>query len=995
MFKKLNRNYLKRLFSSIIIVFLVIITLNYETFCAMFTTKDGLEDNNKTSFRLTDIVCSYVEKLYVNPDRIKPEKMLQEALIRLEKTIPELLVDFDETSGTVSVNVDNKSINLNTKNIQTLKDTSSELKKAFAFIAENKQTEKISTEDIMYEGLNGMLNQLDPHTVVLPPKDFNEFKIGTSGQFGGLGMVVGIRDGILTVISPIEGTPADRAGLKTGDQIIEIDGESTITMTLSEAVSKLRGKPNTFVTISVIRNKAATPETLSLEREIIKIPTVDDQVLEDGIGYIKIRNFQNDTSDALREHIENLKENNRDIKGMIIDLRNNSGGLLDQAIQVTDQFIDSGNIVVTVGPGGINKDIQKARKSKSDELNFPIVLLINSGSASGAEIVVGALKENNRGIVIGNRSFGKGTVQQLIDLVDGAALKLTMAKYLTPLFNEVQSKGITPDILFSPVTISDENIDLFKDYSYIREEDILKHESRYSSTNPKIENEKTAREIKYLLETEKKTDKENEDEDPDAINDDPYKTDDLSKDRLVQFAKLFIKHTQKPERNAILEDIMPFLKEIEDGEEKKISKALEEIGIDWSNDKPKETPEPIASLSFESTTNQSKEEIKRNVKRIKAGEKFTITVNVSNSGKGTMYRTRGITESENIYLDKLEFIFGNIKSSETKSYTKTIDIPKNAIDREDEITIRFSESNGYAPVDLKSFVRIESLEKPRFAYSYQISDKSLHGKTGNNDELIQKKEDILLTLMIKNIGKGTSEKTSVSLRNVSEEAVFVEKGREEIGELRPGETKTANMEFKVKEDASFEEFNIDVLISESTFGAYTLNTLTFQITESNVEKGDFGKQGNIENIGLAMRYVPPSINLNSQHMGLLSDLEEFVITGNIDDDKEVKSVYAFVNDEKIYYKSRFTERQSKHIPKGNLKAKLQEQNDNNKHLGTGQNENGTSKSLDFSTEILLKDGPNTVTIVAMDNEGLVNSKSLVITKRPPNGRQGAVLSGGM
>ncbi|MGR3179327.1 MAG: MXAN_5808 family serine peptidase [Candidatus Anammoxibacter sp.] len=1043
MFKKINKRSVLRLFLSLIIVFVVIASVNYETFCKIFT-KTGVEVDGKTNFRLVDIVCSYVDKLYVYPDKIKPKKMFYDALYRLEKSIPELLIDVDEDSGMVSINVDDKSIRLDTKDVKSLKDTSALLKKAFTFIVENKQTEKKSADDIMYEGLNGMLTQLDPHTVVLPPKEFNEFKIGTSGKFGGLGMVVGIRDGILTVISPIEGTPADKAGLEAGDQIIEIDGESTINMTLSESVSKLRGKPNTIVTISLIKYKAAEPQIISIERKIIKIPTVDDQILEDGIGYIKIRNFQNDTSEALREHIENLKSNNNGIKGMIIDLRNNSGGLLDQAIQVADQFIEFGNIVTTVGPGGRNKDIQKARKSKFDELDFPIVLLINSNSASGAEIVVGALKENNRGVVIGNRSFGKGSVQQLIDLIDGAALKLTMAKYLTPLFNEVNGKGIKPDIVFSPVRISDENIDLFKEYSYIREEDLLKDKNTNHLTKSRIKKEKPAREIKYLLETVKESEKEKDKEKPAFADTDPYKAGDLSKDRLVQFAKLLVKNTQKFERNKILKDIAPLLKAVREAEEEKIFNALKETGIDWSNGNPEGSPEPTASLSIALASNQSKKESIPSVKKVKAGEELTLIVKVSNNGKAPMYRTRCITESENIYLDNLEFVFGKIKNGETKSYTKTVNIPKNAIDREDEITVRFDESNGYAPDDLKHTIRIESLSRPRFAYSYQISDKGIDGKNGNNDGLIQKNENITLSLMIRNIGERSAGTTSVSINNVSEDSIFVEKGREKIGELLPGETKTVNMEFNVKKDASFKDFSIDVLIRESTFGSYILSTLTFQVTEDddmfalskvssllkviknntpvygvrwdeteqitsldmgtivksdgkaqglyrinlpskkygwvpegNVESGEFKKQSSLGNIEITMQHIPPEINLNTHNMELLSDMEKVMITGTINDDKAVKNVYVFVNGRKVLYKSRFTEQKNHH-----------------EGFQTIQDEIKADRKLDFSIEIILKEGPNTVTIIAHDDEGLTVSKSLVITKRLPSVGQRTVLSNG-
>lgn len=1030
MLKNFKNQRLSRIICSILI-FITVVIVNNKSFCEVFSNTNQ-ESGDNLSFRLTDIVCSYVERLYVYPDRIKPDKMLVKGLLRLERTIPELLVDFNDDSGDITIRVDDKTLEISTKNLKTLNDTCNQLKNAFNFINKYKQSEKISSDDIMYEGLNGMLSeQLDPHTMVLPPKDFNEFKIGTSGQFGGLGMVVGIRDGVLSVISPIEGTPADKAGLKAGDQIIEIDGDSTINMTLQEAVNKLRGKPNTFVKISVLKYKSAVNQILSIERKIIKIPTVDDKVMEDGIGYIKIRNFQNDTAEALKEHIYNLKETSGKIRGIIIDLRNNSGGLLDQAILATDQFIDSGNIVITVGPGGKSKDIQTAKKSKSDELDFPIVVLINSGSASGAEIMVGALKENNRVVVIGNRSFGKGSVQQLIDLIDGAAIKLTMAKYLTPYFNEVQSKGIIPDIYFTPVIITEDEIDLFREHSYLREEDLL--EEGNNKHKPKSEIEKSVREIKYLKEIAEKSEDsiENGDDEPTFVDDeDPYKVGDLTKDNLVQFAKQIIKNTKKSERKAILEDISPLLNEIEDKEEKKMFFALKEIGIDWSDGKLKKaTPAPVADLLFENKTDEGSTPINGQIKSVKAGDKLQLIAKVSNKGNGTMYRVRGITESENLFLEKLEFIFGKIKSGETKSYTKTVEIPENIVDREDKITLKFTENNGYAPNDIINSVRVNSLNKPQFAYSFQISDRGDDNTNGNNDGLIQKGEDICLTLFVKNIGKGSSGKTSISIKNVSEDEIFVKKGRDEFKDLLPGETRSVDMQFGVKENVSFNKFSMDVLIGESTFGTYLIDTIDLNVEDegspdllsripaklkvikdntpvfgirgkeesqiaylnrntilnsdgrirdlfrvdlpsnkygwipaNNVENEEMKQKSNIENIELLMQHIPPSIKINTQNLELLSNLERITLSGIVEDDKEVKSVYAYVNNDKVYFKSRNSEPQSKDSDNKQEESKV------------------LINKLDFLTEIPLKDGPNAVTIVARDNEDLITSESLVITK---------------
>lgn len=275
-------------------------------------------------FRLVGIVCSYLNRFYVEPDRIKPKEMLIESLSWLERIIPEVQVNVNDESEEIEILVDKTSKIIDISRIRQLGELYNTLNDVMRFVNENKYHE-IKAEEIEYAAINGLLSQLDPHSVVFPPKDFAEFKIGTSGKFGGLGMVVGLRDGILTVISPIEGTPAFRAGLKSGDKIIAIDEDSTINMSLQEAVNKLRGDPSTSVILLVESEKSQTSKTVTLIREIIAIPSVDSKLVDGNIGYIKIRNFQEDTSQALEEKIAQLTQESGTLKGIILDLRNNSG----------------------------------------------------------------------------------------------------------------------------------------------------------------------------------------------------------------------------------------------------------------------------------------------------------------------------------------------------------------------------------------------------------------------------------------------------------------------------------------------------------------------------------------------------------------------------------------------------------------------------------------------------------------------------------------------
>ena len=421
--------------------------------------------------------------------------MLKASLSWLERIIPEVQVNVNDKSDKIEILVDDASKVINFSKVRRLSELYNTLNDVLHFVNDNKHHE-IETEDIEYAAINGMLSQLDPHSVVFPPKDFEEFKIGTSGKFGGLGMVVGLRDGILTVISPIEGTPAFRAGLKSGDKIITIDEDSTINMSLQEAVNKLRGDPSTAVILIVESKKSQTNKTVTLIREIISIPTVSSKLVDGNIGYIKIRNFQEDTSESLEEEIEKLTTESDELKGIILDLRNNAGGLLGQAIAVADKFLSSGMIVVTEEPMGKQK-IQKARKSSKDLNKCPLVVIIDAGSASGAEIVAGALKDNNRAPLIGDTSFGKGSIQQLIDLINsGAALKLTVGKYLTPNFVNIQSVGITPDILLVQSQVEDDEIILFNENPHFREKDLKKHLDDHSKVESPYEK------IRYLVHIE-------------------------------------------------------------------------------------------------------------------------------------------------------------------------------------------------------------------------------------------------------------------------------------------------------------------------------------------------------------------------------------------------------------------------------------------------------------------------------------------------------------
>jgi carboxyl-terminal processing protease len=314
-------------------------------------------------------------------------------------------------------------------------------------IVQKNYVDPVTPKQLIEGAVNGMLASLDPHSAYLTPDLYKELQVDTRGSFGGLGIEITLKNGVLTVVSPIEDTPAHRAGIQPGDQIIKIDGEFTKDMTLIEAVKRMRGPKGTKITLTLRREGVPELFDVTLVREIIQIQSVKSKLLEKGYGYIRITQFQERTDDDLDRDLERLtRESDGKLEGLVLDLRNNPGGLLTQAVRVADTFLDSGLIVYTDGRLESQRQRYFAHKEKS-RTDFPMVVLVNGGSASAAEIVAGALQDHRRALVLGTQTFGKGSVQTILPLGDNSALRLTTARYYTPRGRSIQATGITPDIV--------------------------------------------------------------------------------------------------------------------------------------------------------------------------------------------------------------------------------------------------------------------------------------------------------------------------------------------------------------------------------------------------------------------------------------------------------------------------------------------------------------------------------------------------------------------
>jgi len=349
-------------------------------------------------------------------------------------------------------------------------------------IIQSDYVTEVSARDLIYGALKGMLSSLDPHSQFMDPDTYNELKVDTEGKFGGIGIQITIKDGLLTVITPIEDTPAWKAGIKTNDRIVKINGELTRDITLTDAVKKLRGKPGEAVNMSILRESEKKILEFKITREIIKIKDIKEPgILEDGIAYIRLVEFRENTPKDLELTLENLKKSG--MSAFILDLRNNPGGLLDVAVEVTGKFVPKDKLIVSTKGRRNNQNLEFRARSNNPILDLPMAVLINEGSASGSEIVAGALQDYRRAIVVGTKSFGKGSVQTVIPLNDGSALRLTTSKYLTPLGHEIHGKGVIPDIAVEEGRIT---LETGKELQAEKPQDIFEEiENKEKQPNPK------------------------------------------------------------------------------------------------------------------------------------------------------------------------------------------------------------------------------------------------------------------------------------------------------------------------------------------------------------------------------------------------------------------------------------------------------------------------------------------------------------------------------
>jgi carboxyl-terminal processing protease len=798
----------------------------------------------------------YVRENYFDKNRLDPKRMLVGALDFVQRDVPEILIDrwpeHDPKQVTVKVNGQQRQFSI--EKVEAPWSLRTTLQEIFRFVQPNLQPVPEKEEarrlvEIEMAATNGMLYTLDPHSVLLDVETYKDMRTQTQGKFGGLGIVIEMdKKNRITVKRPMPDTPAIRVGIKAKDHIVRINNESTTNMTLNEAVERLRGDVDTNVDVYVDRDASPGIKKFTITRASIRPPSIDPpaRVLAVAaspgqaaakVGYLHMQHFSANSAGDLSEALSMFEREK--VKGIIMDLRGNPGGLYEQAQKVADAFIKTGTLVSMVGVSGVGTQTSTASDS-GHEPTVPLAVLVNQNSASASEIVAGAMKNLDRGVVVGEGTFGKGSVQVLYDIQspvafgdksedDKLGLKLTTAQYLTPGDVSIQGVGVIPDIETDPLVVQKDG-----ERSWIRLQPSA-HKRREADYDFHLEHpsarhgEKPLETVSYLL-LPKNDKAKSHDEDDDGVadpdEDDPPEEDaDLKTDFLMEFARDLLAQAKTPRRREIVASAKPFLEKVRAAEDKKVTAALEKLGVDWSAG-PVSTsttgPAPQLSLSLSLAGGEPK---------VLAGAVTKVRGTVKNTGAVPAYRVRAVLESDNPIFDENEMVFGKLAPGESKSYDLSVKVPASMYTRTDEIKATINTQRGSAKVSGSDLlVSIEGKARPMFAYTYQTLDDQ---KGANHDGQVQRGEQVRLLVTVKNIGQGKAIHTEAILRNgMGQEGIMISAGRFEAKDLGAGETKTFSFVYEVRSEFQGDDYQLELAVGDTVLGESVTDKIKIKVAPS-------------------------------------------------------------------------------------------------------------------------------------------------------------------
>jgi carboxyl-terminal processing protease len=875
----------------------------------------------------------YVVQNYVDPERIDYAAMYRSALDSVEREVPQVLLRLESDGRRLHVSVGSYSTVLAVQELRSASAMEEELKRVAQILEEHVEKSDVAHEAIEAAMLNGILSTLDPHSVFLPPENSKKMEEDNEGEFGGLGITIVMREGQLTIDYPLEDTPAFKAGLQAQDRITRIEGESTINMDLDEAVSKMRGPPNTPVTITVERDGWEVPRDFTIVRDKIKPTRVKGQILEGGIGFVEIDSFHAQVEAQLEEVLARLARDAgpNGLKGLVLDLRDNPGGYLHQAIAVADKFLVSGAIVSTVERNGKNRDQRNAAASGT-EPNYPMAVLMSGNSASAAEIVAGALKNQERAVIIGERSFGKGSVQNLYSFSDGSKLKLTVARYLTPGDHSIQSVGIPPDIelegavVLPPRDIEIEEggvkrkepgnarVSLFSRDRLQREADLEGHlVNSVNLETPPVYG------MRYLA--------------PLPDTDDTPRTDrrDPRKDFQVMFARDVLLAARGARRADVLRDASSVVNARSKQEAGKIEKAFtERAGIDWT---PCANP-TSANVKIDLALGEDGV--------LDAGQLETVRLTVTNQDTRPLCQVAAVAKSGNDALDGVEFYFGKIAAGESKSFDTKVRLVDGYPTELSTMDITLLDAARHELARTSLAARTRGIDLPRYAWSYSYSDAA----GGDGDGLIEVGEQIDLNVEVTNVGPGVGGVARFELKKngMMGKAVELRGGSFALPRLEPGAKASGKLGFFVaRAPEEGAPVGLELRVRDAERYDY-----------ASIMKGEFYSYfTQSEDISLPLgqaptagRREPPSITLG-RSPGLTSEENTVTLTGVATDDAGIRDVIVYHGTQKIAY------------------------------AGGGS---GAVTSVPFSATATLEPGNNLLVILVRDTNGLTTTRAVDVLR---------------
>jgi carboxyl-terminal processing protease len=629
----------------------------------------------------------------------------------------------------------------------------------------------------------------------MTPDLWNELKMSTQGSFEGIGIRITTDyrqpcNGDLTVVEVFDGAPAQKAGLQVGDKIIRIEKDSTVNITTGEAADQLRGTPGTSVNVT-IRRKNGSIKHLSIVRQRIPIKSVTSKMMKDKIGYIHLEGFQQSSAAEMREALDKMHE--QGMKGLMLDLRSNPGGLLTSAIEIADMFISGGSIVTTAGRNKDDRDVSNAT-SENTEPVYPMVVLIDAYSASAAEILSGALKNHGRALLVGDTSFGKGSVQNIIPLPDGGAMRMTIQQYLIPGDMSIQAVGVSPDVYFRPRIVDAGELLISNREREFSEAALDAHLTRASSIE-RADREGalqmpyfvSSRQRKLDLEMYKKCYAEN----PEIK---PYRNR-----YEVDFARELLALATGSPSSLIMQTARQLVQSRSNKEYSKLSGALKKIGIDWSFPKGEAAgaDEMISSAKLSASVTVSG--------KVEAGKKIFINVTVKNNSSKTVHRLRAKTESDNPYLSDIEMVFGKVDPGKSAYWKAEILFPPVAPSRIDPVKISFFSFEGIVPRPVSIDVDVKGRVRPELAYDWWLDD------LGNGNGFMEPGEEFRMHIRVKNEGKGSTFKMAV---NLSALGIDVESGHFVMKALKTGQTGSGEFVLKIPEKISRDKVDVSLSFEE-------------------------------------------------------------------------------------------------------------------------------------------------------------------------------------